>query len=111
MISAEEAYRMTSNLAEKRIKRIQNKINRKIKRQIRRGRYSLSVCYECFINSEIRVLVLKYYRNMGYSAKMGLARYDIYAKHYELSISWQNPQNVDGVASGVRNEENENPEN
>lgn len=100
MINAEEAYKMTNDLTQKRIKRIQNKINKKIKHQIRCGRYSLSVCYECFINREIRVLVLKYYRNMGYSAKMGLARYDIYAKHYELSISWQNPQNVEGVASG-----------
>ncbi len=97
MINAEEAYKMTNDLVQKRFKRIQNKINRKIKRQIRCGKYSLSLCYECFTDCEIRKSLLKYYRNMNYKAKMELVRYDIYFRRYELFISWQNLQNAEGT--------------
>lgn len=110
MINAEEAYKMTSDLAQKRIKRIQNKINKKIKRQIKRGRYSLSVYCE-YIDDEICALILEYYRNMGYSARIKPVHYNIYDKHYELFVSWQNPRNVDGVAFEAQDEENENPKN
>lgn len=106
MISAEEAYKMTSDLAQKRIKRIQSKINKKIKRQIKRGRYNLSVYYEGFVDNEICALILEYYRNKGYSARIKPARYNIYDKYYELFVSWQNPRNVDGMAF-----ETDNPAN
>ena len=95
MISAEEAYKMTNDLTQKRIKRIQNKINKKIKRQIRCGKYSLSMYCECFTNCEIRKSLLEYYRNMNYNTKIDLVRYDIYSQHYELFISWQNPRNAE----------------
>ena len=110
MISAEEAYRLTNELGQKGINRIQNKINKKIKRQIRRGRYSLSVYQECFTDNEICELILEYYRNMGYSARIKPVSYNIYTKYYELFVSWQNPQNVNGVAFEAQDEENENPE-
>lgn len=96
MINAEEAYKMTNDLTQKRIKRIQNKINKKIKHQIRCGKYSLSLYYECFTNCEIRKSLLEYYRNMNYNIKIDLVRYDIYSRHYELFISWQNPRNAEG---------------
>ena len=95
MINAEEAYKMTNDLTQKRIKRIQNKINKKIKRQIRCGKYSHSMYCECFTNCEIRKSLLEYYRNMNYNTKIDLVRYDIYSRHYELFISWQNPRNVE----------------
>ena len=95
MISAEEAYKMTNDLTQKRIKRIQNKINKKIKRQIRCGKYSLSMYCECFTNCEIRKSLLEYYRNMNYNTRIDLVRYDIYSRHYELFISWQNPRNAE----------------
>lgn len=97
MINAEEAYKMTNDLVQKKFKRIQNKINRKIKRQIRCGKYSLSLCYECFTDCEIRKSLLKYYRNMNYKAKIELVRYDVYFQHYKLFISWQNLQNAEGT--------------
>lgn len=96
MINAEEAYKMTNDLVQKKFKRIQNKIDRKIKRQIRRGEYSLSMYCECFTNCEIRKSLLEYYRNMNYNTKIDLVRYDIYSRHYELFISWQNPRNAEG---------------
>lgn len=96
MINAEEAYKMTNDLTQKRIKRIQNKINKKIKRQIRCGKYSLSMYCEYFTNCEIRKSLLEYYRNMNYNTKIDLVRYDIYSRHYELFISWQNPRNAEG---------------
>jgi hypothetical protein len=96
MINAEEAYKMTNDLVQKKFKRIQNKINRKIKRQIKHGEYSLSLCCEYFTNCEIRKSLLEYYRNMNYNAKIEFARYDIYARHYELFISWRNPRNAEG---------------
>ena len=95
MINAEEAYKMTNDLVQKKFKRIQNKINRKIKRKIKCGEYSLSLCYECFTNCEIRKSLLEYYRNMNYNAKIEFARYDIYSRHYELFISWRNPRNAE----------------
>ena len=95
MINAEEAYKMTNDLVQKKFKRIQNKINRKIKRQIKHGEYSLSLCHECFANCEIRKSLLEYYRNMNYNTKIDLVRYDIYSRHYELFISWQNPRNAE----------------
>ena len=95
MSNAEEAYKMTNDLVQKKFKRIQNKINRKIKRKIRCGEYSLSLCYECFTNCEIRKSLLEYYRNMNYNTKIDLVRYDIYSRHYELFISWQNPRNAE----------------
>ena len=97
MINAEEAYKMTNDLTQKRIKRIQNKINKKIKRQIRCGKYSLSMYCECFTNCEIRKSLLEYYRNMNYNTKIDLVRYDIYSRHYELFISWQNPRNAEDI--------------
>lgn len=96
MISAEEAYKMTNDLVQKKLKRIQNKINRKIKQQIKHGKYSLSLYCEFCADSEIRKLLLEYYRNMNYNAKIECVRYDISFQRYELFISWQNPQNVKG---------------
>ena len=96
MINAEEAYKMTNDLVQKKFKRIQNKINRKIKRKIKCGEYSLSLCYECFTNCEIRKSLLEYYRNMNYNTKIDLVRYDIYSRHYELFISWQSPRSAEG---------------
>ena len=95
MINAEEAYKMTNDLTQKRIKKIQNKINKKIKRQIRYGKYSLSMYCECFTNCEIRKSLLEYYRNMNYNTKIDLVRYDIYSRHYELFISWQSPRSAE----------------
>jgi hypothetical protein len=97
MISAEEAYKMTNDLVQKKFKRIQNKINRKIKRQIKCGKYSLSLCSECFTDCEIRKSLLEYYRNMNYNAKIEFTRYDIYSRQCELFISWRNPQNAEGT--------------
>lgn len=97
MINAEEAYKMTNDLTQKRIKRIQNKINKKIKHQIRCGKYSLSLYHECFTNREIRKSLLEYYRNMNYNVKMELVRCDIYFRQYELFISWQNPRNAEST--------------
>ena len=95
MINAEEAYKMTNDLVQKKFKRIQNKINRKIKHQIRCGKYSLSLCHECFTNCEIRKSLLEYYRNMNYDARIGFVRYDIYSRQCELFISWRNPRNAE----------------
>ena len=97
MINAEEAYKMTSDLVQKKFKRIQNKINRKIKRQIKCGKYSLSLCSECFTDCEIRKSLLEYYRNMNYNAKIEFTRYDIYSRQCELFISWRNPKNAEGT--------------
>ena len=47
MIGAEEAYKMTSDLVQKRIKRIQSKINKKIKR-LRYNIYDKQ--YELFVS-------------------------------------------------------------
>lgn len=94
MITAKEAFERTSviynNALEKEVNKWKKKLDKRIMRSVRHGKYEIDVYFKNRPIYDFRNSLMNYYRDLGFLIDVNQVYVSPYSRRYKLNISWRN---------------------